>query len=47
MEKINIITIAPAGEIRDQLELHLALNGDHLFTQEWLLRNARKIKGLK
>lgn len=33
-------------EIKDQLQLHLALNREHLFTQEWLLKNARKIKGI-
>jgi len=33
-------------EIENQLNLHLANNREHLFTQEWLLKNARKIKGL-
>ena len=33
-------------DITDQLNLHLSLKREHLFTQEWLLKNARKIKGL-
>jgi len=41
------ISFLPDGEIKDQLKLHLALEREHLFTQEWLLRNARKIKGLR
>jgi hypothetical protein len=41
------ISLLPDGEIKDQLKLHLALEREHLFTQEWLLRNARKIKGLR
>lgn len=35
------------GEIAEQLNRHLALKREHLFTQKWLLDNARKIKGLK
>ena len=34
------------SEIKNQLSRHLALNREHVFTQEWLLKNARKIKGL-
>ena len=34
-------------DIAAQLNLHLALKREHLFTQEWLLKNARTIKGLK
>jgi bacterioferritin (cytochrome b1) len=40
------VSLFPAGEIRDQLNLQLALCREHLFTQEWLLNNARRIKGL-
>ncbi len=40
------ISAFPKGEIRDQLNLQLALCREHLFTQEWLLTNARRIKGL-
>ncbi|MFW6160804.1 MAG: hypothetical protein ACOC57_06650 [Acidobacteriota bacterium] len=42
----ELISLLPAGEIKDQLNLHLGQNREHLFTQEWLLKNARKIKGL-
>jgi hypothetical protein len=40
------IALFPDGEIKDQLKIHLALCREHLFTQEWLLKNAQKIKGL-
>lgn len=43
----KLISLVPEGEIKDQLQLHMALNREHLFTQEWLLKNAQKIKGLK
>jgi bacterioferritin (cytochrome b1) len=43
----QLISLVPEGEIKDQLQLHMALNREHLFTQEWLLKNAQKIKGLK
>jgi len=33
-------------EIRAQLKLHLALTREHVFTQDKLLENARRIKGL-
>lgn len=42
----RLLNLLPPGEIRDQASLHLGLNREHLFTQEWLLKNARKIKGL-
>jgi hypothetical protein len=42
----KLIPMIPAGEIQDQLQLHLALDREHLFTQNWLLTNAKKIKGL-
>ncbi len=42
----KLLRLLPPGEIRDQVNLHLGLNKEHLFTQEWLLKNARKIKGL-
>ena len=38
--------MVPDGEIKDELKIHLALKREHLFTQEWLLQNARMIKGL-
>ena len=34
------------GEVRAQLGLHLALTREHVFTQDRLLENARRIKGL-
>jgi len=42
----QLITMVPEGEIKDQLRLNLALKREHLFTQEWLLANARKVEGL-
>ncbi len=42
----KLISMIPAGEIQDQLQLQLALDREHLFTQNWLLTNAKKIKGL-
>ncbi len=36
----------PAGDVQAQLRLQLALTREHIFTQEWLLANARRIKGL-
>lgn len=43
----KLVSLVPDGEIKDQLQLHMALDREHLFTQEWLLKNAQKIKGLK
>lgn len=43
----RLISLVGEGEIKEELKLHLALKREHLFTLEWLLRNARKIKGLK
>jgi len=42
----NLLAIFPAGDSRDQLSLQLGLKREHLFTQEWLLKNAGRIKGL-
>jgi bacterioferritin (cytochrome b1) len=42
----RLIPLVPAGEIRNELILHLALKREHLFTQEWLLRNARRVQGI-
>ncbi len=38
----RILTLVPGGEIKDQLSFHLAQNREHLFTQEWLLKNTRQ-----
>ncbi len=43
----KLISIVPDREIKDQLQLHLALNREHVFTQEWLLKNAQKIEELE
>ena len=43
----SLIAMIPDGEIKEQLEKHLGLNREHLFTQNWLLKNAQKIPGLK
>ena len=42
----KLISLLEEGEIKDQLSSHLALNREHLFTVEWLYKNAKKIKGL-
>jgi len=42
----KLVTLVEDGDIQEQLKLHLAQNREHLFTQEWLLKNARKIKGI-
>lgn len=43
----KLLALVPDGEIKDQLENHTGLAREHVFTQEWLLTNARKIKGLE
>ena len=42
----KLIPLISNEEIVEQLNRHLALKREHLFTQEWLLKNAQKIKGL-
>jgi len=42
----KFIAMLPEGEIKDQVKLHLSLDKEHLFTQNWLLKNVKKIKGL-
>jgi len=42
----RLIKLLPEGEIKEQLKIHLFQNREHLFTQEALYQNARKIKGL-
>jgi bacterioferritin (cytochrome b1) len=42
----KLLGMVPEGESRDQLCLQLGLKREHLFTQEWLLKNASRIKGL-
>jgi bacterioferritin (cytochrome b1) len=43
----RLLSLVPDGDIKDQLEKHLGLAREHLFTQEWLLKNAQKIQGLE
>lgn len=40
------VAIVPPGDIQDQLKLQLALTREHVFTQEKLLANVRKIQGI-
>jgi len=42
----SLIAMMPEGEIKQQLEKLLAQNHEHVFTQQWLLRNAQKTTGL-
>ena len=42
----KLLAVVPTGDNRDQLSLQLGLKREHLFTQEWLLKNAGRIKGL-
>ena len=43
----HLLTLVPDGDIKDQLKIHLASKREHLFTQEKLLENARRIPGLE
>jgi bacterioferritin (cytochrome b1) len=43
----KLLSLLSDGEIKAQLEIHAGLAREHAFTQEWLLKNAQKIKGLK
>jgi bacterioferritin (cytochrome b1) len=42
----TLISLAPTVEVRDELNFRLGLKREHLFTQDWLLKHAREIKGL-
>jgi hypothetical protein len=42
----KLLGMVPEGESRNQLCLQLGIKREHLFTQEWLLKNAGRIKGL-
>ena len=42
----RVVAIVPPGDVQDQLKLHLALTREHVFTQEKLLANARRIRGI-
>jgi hypothetical protein len=43
----KLIPIISNEDIKKQLNTHLSLKREHIFTQKWLLENARKIKDLK
>jgi len=43
----KLISLVPEGDIKDQLNLHLSLNREHLFTLDWLYKNAQKVKGIE
>jgi len=43
----KLLSLVPDGEIKSQLEIHTGLDREHLFTQEWLLKNAQRIEGLE
>lgn len=43
----KLLSLDPDGAIKDQLEKHAGLGREHVFTQEWLLKNAQKIEGLE
>ncbi|MFC2167309.1 hypothetical protein ACFLQZ_05025 [Acidobacteriota bacterium] len=42
----KLIPMISNKDISEQLNRHLSIKREHLFTQEWLLKNAQKIKGL-
>ena len=42
----KLLAVVPAGDDRNQLNLQLGLKREHLFTQEWLLKNAGRVQGL-
>ena len=42
----KLLAVVPACDDRNQLNLQLGLKREHLFTQEWLLKNAGRVKGL-
>lgn len=43
----KLISLVSNKEIKDQLDLNLSLNREHLFTVKWLYKNAQKIEGIK
>jgi bacterioferritin (cytochrome b1) len=42
----KVVAVVPPGEIQNQLKLQLALTREHVYTQEKLLANARRIEGI-
>jgi bacterioferritin (cytochrome b1) len=42
-----LIPLLPAEDLRSQINLQLGLKREHLFTQEWLFKNAARVKGLE
>lgn len=43
----QLLPLIADKDIKDQLQLHLSLKREHLFTQQHLLANAQKIQGLE
>jgi len=43
----QLLTLIPEGEIREQIEKHLALDREHIFTADYLIKNAKAVSGLK
>lgn len=43
----KLLPLVPEGEVKDRITPNLALDREHLFTQTYLLENARNIPGLK
>ena len=42
----DLLPLLAEGKIKEQIKFHIMQNREHLFTQEWLLNNSRRIKGL-
>jgi len=42
----KLAAMFPDGEIKEQLKKHLASKREHVFTQQWLLKNAQKVSGI-
>jgi bacterioferritin (cytochrome b1) len=43
----KLVPFFPEGEVKDRLTPNLALNREHVFTQAYLLENARQVVGLE
>ena len=43
----KLLSLVSDDEIKAQLQIHLGLDRENVFTQDWLLKNAQKIKGLE
>jgi hypothetical protein len=43
----NVLKLPLPEDVQTQIRLHLALTREHIFTQDKLLENARRIRGLE